>query len=184
MILQLQSTCLWTRVGFWTTEIQNTHGRRSFISRKSGLRAVVMWSCEPFRFQSFAPVSEMNNRTLSPLPGHPLICLHFYSSHQFPEATLTSSKVMAEHLCFKTFRMSTRCLYEKKISHPLIYSATQISLRGSGRVHVGNCVKRFDFERRFLHNYKILVTVIRAPYFLSAYKAKTVISHALHFPYT
>lgn len=114
MILQLQSTCLWTRVGFWTTEIQNTHGRRSFISRKSGLRAVVMWSCEPFRFQSFAPVSEMNNRTLSPLPGHPLICLHFYSSHQFPEATLTSSKVMAEHLCFKTFRMSTRCLYEKK----------------------------------------------------------------------
>lgn len=141
--LQLQSICHCTRVGCWTTEFKNTHGGTTaghLSAVKVGFRTVVMWRCEPLCFQSFTPVSQMNYRTLGPLPGCPVICLHFYSSHQFAEATLTNSELMAEHLRFKTFPTSTRCVYEKSIASTVIYSTTQINLRWSARDHLGKCV--------------------------------------------
>lgn len=161
--LQLQSICLCTRVGWWTTEFQNTHGGTvvgHLSAIKVGFKVVVMWSCEPLCFQSFTPVSQMNYRTLGPMPGCPLICWHFYSSHQFAEATLTNSKLMAEHLCFKTFPTSTRCLYEKNITSTLMYSTTQINLRWSARDHLGQCVVKdwlWEKHMRFPQSYTVKI---------------------------
>lgn len=115
------------------------------------------------------------------MPGRPLICLHFYSSHQFAEATLTNSELMAEHLRFKTFPTSSRCLYEKNITSAVVYSTAHIHLRWSARDHLGKCVRFLQkYTVKIQFNY-IQVAGISAP--LAARKAKTVFSHTPRFPY-
>lgn len=161
---QLQSICPCARAGCRTTEFQNTHGRATaghLSAIKVGFRAVVMWSWSPSVFKAFTPVSPMNYRTLGPSPGRPLICLHFYSSHQFAEATLTNIELMAEHLRFKTFPTSPRCLYEKnQHAHCNILNSTdQFEMKcksTSGEVRgKGLALAETLCEHRFLQKYTV-----------------------------
>lgn len=161
---QLQSICPCARAGCRTTEFQNTHGRATaghLSAIKVGFRAVVMWSWSPSVFKAFTPVSPMNYRTLGPSPRRPLICLHFYSSHQFAEATLTNIELMAEHLRFKTFPTSPRCLYEKnQHAHCNILNSTdQFEMKcksTSGEVRgKGLALAETLCEHRFLQKYTV-----------------------------
>ena len=162
-----------------TTEFQNTHGRTTaghLSAIKVGFRAVVMWSWSPSVFKAFTPVSPMNYRTLGPSPGRPLICLHFYSSHQFAEATLTNSELMAAS---KHFLQAPDAYMKKKHVHCNIFNSTdQFEMkckRPSGEVRgKGLALTETLCEHRFLQKYrvksqfktKIEVTGITSPFHL------------------
>ena len=130
----------------------------------------------------------MNYRTLGPAPGRPLICSHFYSSHQFAEATLTNSELMAEHLRFKTFPMDTRCLHGKNIPPALMCSTDRLEMKSrgaSGEVcgegSAGNTMWT-HIAPQLLCKYPE-VTGDRASFCSSAHGAKINSGHASHFLY-
>lgn len=160
-------------------EFHITHGRTMaghLSAIKVSFRAVVMWNYEPLSFQSFTLASQMNRRTLGPMPGCPLICLNFYSSHQFAEATLTNAELMAEHLHFKTVLTSTMWLDEKNITSGVIYSTTLINVRWSEGEYLGKCVQMLGFWGNLMgtqqrtSSTKNRSHVVNVPFCLSPYK--------------